>query len=569
MKVKAMKCPNCNANLKLKPGQTEGVCEYCKASYVIDDEVIRIEKKTTVEIKTDNDLEIAIATLDNFKEYTKSEYLFKNLIYRYGHKKEVYIGLVRSITHDFTKPIKNIAVFNEVNDYWEKYKSLAKPKDIAAYEESMNDLNKKYWHKLLIQSTANFNYKKSDDSIEEIENNWNNYLKYCSEDEKIKLEIKYKDFLKNKKQDVKQKKSVLKLAIVIVIIAIIIIFLIDFITLSKEKAIQTTNEIKVSELEENCNSLITCENSDFLKSYFDKTKSTLIIDNVSVDKENNNLDVTIKLKNRYTSNNQTYTFKLIDDVGPIISSTNCTYQDTDDIDLNTCFEVYDFTDKEISSDKIKIDYNETDLKSEGTKQITITATDNDGNTNTKNIDVNITKTPMTLNVEISNDLIVGKTAKLTYTFSPDNIPNKEVEITYDKEYLSIDANNNVKGLKKGTTNICVTSQYDGSKKCIDANITLECSNTITFNFNGGGTEKIVAGENFCTGTYKIYASVLNKKEMYTLTILPKNDFKSIDYITIAKDSSFLNEEGTTIVFNEGTAISAPAGITQVKLVKVS
>ena len=106
MKIVNYKCRNCGANLKVESGITDGVCEYCQSPYHIDDGVIRVEYK--VEFKNDNYLEVAQTTLDKFKDYQKSEYLFKLLLNKYGHKKEVYIGIVRSIANDFTISINNL-----------------------------------------------------------------------------------------------------------------------------------------------------------------------------------------------------------------------------------------------------------------------------------------------------------------------------------------------------------------------------------------------------------------------------------------------------------------------------
>lgn len=568
MKIVTHKCPNCGSNLKLKPGQTEGVCEYCKVAFSIDDEIIRTEHKTTVEIKSDNDFEIAMATLDNFKDYKASEYLFKDLLDRYAHKKEIYIGIVRSITHDFTKQIKDINTLNEVNEYFNKYKSLAKVKEVSKYEEQVKEINKNYWHKQLTKATGNFNVKKSSESIKEIEELWSNYVKYCTKEEKSVTEIKYKEFLKRKKNDVSQKKRMTKFILGVIVIILIAIFLIDYISLTTEKPKQEKDKINVSEISNNCETKDSCKSYDFVKEYFKNTRSNLVVEKGNINLENKTLIVTIKLKNRYKTTTKDYEFKLVDDMGPIISNTNCTYKDTDKVDVNTCFNLYDYTDGIIDNSKATVTYNEKDFKVEGTKQITVTAKDNDGNKTTKKVDVTITKTDMDFEIKLSKIPKVGETAKLSYTFDPSNIPNKEVEIVYDKNYVSIDKNNNVKALKRGKTNICITSKYNNRKECIALNIELKCQSTYTFKFNGGGKETKTAGEDFCTGKYKVYASVLNKDKMYSIEIKPKNEFVG-DYLTIYKTSSFINEEGSKYVFNEGTTFTTEQGITQVKLVKVS
>ena len=568
MKIVTHKCPNCGSNLKLKPGQTEGVCEYCQFAFSIDDEVKRTEHKTTVEIKSDNDFEIAMATLDNFKDYKKSEYLFKDLLDRYAHKKEIYIGIVRSITHDFTKQIKDINTLNEVNEYFNKYKSLAQAKEISKYEDQIKEINKNYWHKELTKATGNFNAKKSSESIKEIEEIWSNYIIYCTKEEKTVIEIKYKEFLKRKKNDVSQKKRMTKFILGIIVIVLVAIFLIDYISLTTEKAKQRSNKINASEISKNCETKDSCKSYDFIKKYFKNTRSNLLVEKGNINLKTKTLTVTIKLKNRYKTTTKEYKFNLIDDMGPIISQTNCTYKDTEKVDVNACFNLYDYTDGKIENDKATVEYDEKEFKTEGTKQITVTVSDKEGNETTKKVNIIITKSDMDFEIKLSKIPKVGETAKLSYTFDPSNIPNKEVEISYDKNYVSIDKNNNVKALKRGKTNICITSKYNNRQECINLNIELKCQSTYTFKFNGGSKETKTAGEDFCTGKYKLYASVLNRDKMYSVEIKPKNEFVG-DYVTIYKTSSFLSEEGSTYVFNEGTTFTTEQGITQVKLVKVS
>lgn len=567
MKIKSMKCPSCDASLKIKPGQTEGVCEYCKTPYVIDDEVIRIEKKTTVELKLDNNLEIAMATLDNFKDYQKSEILFRRLIHRYGHKKEVYIGLVRSITHDFKRDIDNQYVLYEANNFWEKYKSLATKKEANQYEESMYEMNKKFWHKTLIHTTGNFNVDKSEASVNEIEEAWNNYLRFCDNAEKQKVETKYENFIKKKKTQAANKKRTIKLVIIAIIAAVVAIFLIDYLSLTKERPSQKTKEIKASVINENCSSFEKCSNTDFVKEYFKDSKSKVEVREVVLNIEKKKFEVNLDLSNRYGNHQEKYEFDIVDDMGPFISSTNCTYKDTETFDVNTCYEIYDLTEGKIDNKEATVDTTNVNFKIDGTKTIKVTATDKDGNTETKDIDIIITKTPITLTVNLASSLVVGNTTKLTYAFNPNTIPDKTVELVYDKQYVSIDKNNNVKGLKKGTTEICVISKYDGTKECKTLNLTLNCTKTVVFNFSGGNVETIVAGQNFCTGTYKVYAEVVNRNDIYRLRYTSSNG--GYDSVGICKYEKFFDESGKKLVFTENSKLEIPAGIKQVRLVKVS
>jgi len=563
MKIVAHKCPNCNANLKIEKGETEGVCEYCQTPYFVDDGVMRTEHKTTIEIKDDNDLEIATATLENFKDYHKSEWLFKGLIYEYGHKKEVYIGIVRSITHDFSiTNFESLTRLNEVNEYFRKYKSLATKKEVSKYETKVNDLNKIFWYTLLISSSSNFSVRKSDVKAKDIEYYWNQYIKYCTKIEQDKLKIKYHDFIKKKHKLEKEQTKKKKVIIILVFVALVVLFLIDFISLYTEKPKTNTTSIELSKVLEN----IETQNYEYFKEYLKDTRSNLTIEKVLLNEKNKEVELDIKLDNRYHKSNHKVTIKVVDDMGPVITSTNCVYNDTSEVDVNKCFTIFDYTDGVIENNKAIVEYDKDIFKTDGIKTIKVTATDKENKTTTKDVEVKITKTPFEMDLKLSKDLYVGETAKLTYTFNPNTIPNREVEIIYDKDYVSIDKNNNVTGLKKGTTNICVKSKYDNSEKCIGVNIGLKCLSNYTFKFSGGSSETKTAGENFCTGTYKIYASVLNKSEFYYISIRPVNG--SSESVTIHKKEAFFNEEGTKYVFNEGTTLTTEPGITQVKLVKV-
>lgn len=564
MKIKAMKCPSCDASLKIKPGQTEGVCEYCKTPFVIDDEVIRIEKKTTVELKLDHDLEIAMTTLDNFKEYGKSEFLFRRLVRRYGHKKEVYIGLVRSMTHDFTRVIADSLTMMEVNNFWEKYKSLATKKEVSVYEDSLNEMNQKHWHGKLIEKTCNFNHKECRNNLEEIERIWEYYKHYCGDKETSKVEQKYNAFLKKEMEDVKRRNRVVKLGILIFIGIIIVLFLVDYLAKTTEKAKQKVNEINASNVYENCSSFEKCEKTEFIEELFEDTDAKLSVTKVVISKEDKTLTATIKLDGRYNTKEKDYVFNIKDDMGPFISSNYCTYKDTETFDINTCFEAYDFTDGAVSKNNIEVEAN-VNFKEAGTKVVTVRASDSEGHTSAKDINIEITKTPMTLTVNFVDELKVGQSATITHGINPANIPNKQIEYKYDEEYVTIQ-NNVVTAKKKGTTSICVISKYDNTRTCVDVKINLECQNTVVFNLTGGKEETFVAGENFCAGKYKVYANVLSKDKVYYISVRTKDG--GYDSITIAKYSNFVSEEGDQFYFAEGTKIKTDLGITQLKLVKV-
>ena len=98
-------------------------------------------------------------------------------------------------------------------------------------------------------------------------------------------------------------------------------------------------------------------------------------------------------------------------------------------------------------------------------------------------------------------------------------------------------------------------------------IELKCLDSYTFNFSGADEVRIVAGENFCPGTYQVFSDVLNHDQVYYLTY-SANGLKFSEHITICKFSDFLSEEGSRYAFNEKAYLEAPPGITSIKLIKV-
>lgn len=562
MKIKEVKCPNCSANVKVK-NNNKGICEYCHSEIILDDETIKVEHRGTIEINDDTSLEIAKVTLNKFKDYDKSLFLYRQLLYKYAHKDEVYIGLIRSITKDFQSNI-NYYQLNEINEYWQKYISLANNENITKYEDSIKELNKNYWYNELIDKTNNFNSKIKGRKIEDIEKIYRNYLNYCNEIEKETVNRKYNPYLKEYslflQEITKKRKKFIKLFIssIVIILLIIITF---FLT---EKTNQLSKSIKLSEFNEHY--YVIKNDYQYFQKYFKDTISDLTITNINLNNEKKTIDITVSLKNILIEKTKIFNFKVVDDTGPIITPTSCKFTDTDTVNLYECFTLYDFTDGYISSEKAIINKNNIDFKKEGNKTITVSIADKDGNTNELKINVLITKTPIELQLNITDKMIVGNTYNLSYNITPNNVSNKEITYRYDEDLFEIN-NNKITALKKGQGEICITSNYDNTKKqCKNINLELQCKNTYIFKFDGSKEETITSNEVFCPGTYKIYASVMNKNDFYHLDIKPKGEFIG-DTMTIYKNSSFLNEEGKKYNLTEGYTITTEIGIKEVKLVK--
>ena len=103
------------------------------------------------------------------------------------------------------------------------------------------------------------------------------------------------------------------------------------------------------------------------------------------------------------------------------------------------------------------------------------------------------------------------------------------------------------------------------KSCKEIRVTALCKDTYTFKYDGSSTSKLVAGNDFCPGKYKIYAGVLNKSNAYHLELREKNG-NHMDSVLIWKSTS-LGDEGNKYSFALDSSISVPTGVTSVKLVK--
>lgn len=564
MKLKELKCPNCSAKLEIKPMDTTGICPYCDSEFILDDEVIKIKHEH--EIIDDASLEIADTTLNKFKDYKKAEYIYRSLIYKYAHKEEIYIGLIRSITHDFKLDIESIFVLNEINDFWQKYTSLTTKTNIVKYSPSINEINKNFYLKRLNKETENLTDLSLKVNINDAEVAWNKYLLFSEESEHKKLESKYNDYItKLKDYQIKKKKQIKTNAIVLLIIIIVILITLTIYSYS-ETPIQKTKEIKTSNIYKYCEPNFNCNDKSFIERFFYPTIADLSIENISFNKDKNTLTVNTKLTSNKRNIEKKYKFIIKDNSGPYIESTNCKFTDTDEIDLTKCFKLIDYTDGSIDSKNAKIT-NNNDLTKQGTYKINVSATDKDENTEKKDIEIQIIPTPITLNVNLSKTSIeINTTATLAYEIKPE-VSNKDVEITYDKEIISIE-NNTIKPLKIGETDLCIQSKYDlNTKVCKKVEVTPVCKNSYTFNFDGSKKEKITAGIDFCPGTYHVYAQVLNYNDVYYIYHKQPSFGAGSSTMTIAKFSDFLNDEGNQWAMGKGSYIETNNGITQITITK--
>ena len=129
MKLIEITCPKCKATMKVDKSKKELNCEYCGNKILIDDEVKKVKILHAGEITEEQEFNNAEANL-KFKDYGKAFIGYKRLSMRYADNKAVWLGLLRSVTEDFTRKEYR----PEYEEYYNKYASLADEKELSKYK---------------------------------------------------------------------------------------------------------------------------------------------------------------------------------------------------------------------------------------------------------------------------------------------------------------------------------------------------------------------------------------------------------------------------------------------------
>ena len=103
-----------------------------------------------------------------------------------------------------------------------------------------------------------------------------------------------------------------------------------------------------------------------------------------------------------------------------------------------------------------------------------------------------------------------------------------------------------------------------SKNCVDIKSSVGGK---TKKFKGSSKEEIVAGEDFCPGTYRFYAKVLNYDDHYNVIYRTSSGSLHSKYYSVWKSAGNLNDEGSKIAFDDESVLEIDPGITEIRLVK--
>lgn len=131
MKLLEIKCPNCSASLTVKGNKKDMICEYCGAKFLLDDESMLVKHIHAGEITEEQEFINAETYLNKLKNYEDAYYCYLSLVKRYVDNKELWLGLLRSYTHDFTNTYVTVS---EYRKYWDNFKALSSKEEIKEYE---------------------------------------------------------------------------------------------------------------------------------------------------------------------------------------------------------------------------------------------------------------------------------------------------------------------------------------------------------------------------------------------------------------------------------------------------
>ena len=105
MKLITIKCPSCGAKLQINNLTKKTKCEYCDNEIILDDNTLNVKHLMAGQITEEQEFINAETNLNKLKNYQDSYNTYLSLSKRYVDRKEIWLGLLRSFTNDFTYKI--------------------------------------------------------------------------------------------------------------------------------------------------------------------------------------------------------------------------------------------------------------------------------------------------------------------------------------------------------------------------------------------------------------------------------------------------------------------------------
>ncbi len=135
MALKALKCPNCDANIQVDDNRDYGFCSYCGSQIQVK-EVVEIWRSENEEMKPDLQFEQMIENGNahlKMKDYYKAEIHFWEVIREYPGRAQGYERLICVITREYTTFL--IENQERVNRLLDKMTAVVKENEREHYEE--------------------------------------------------------------------------------------------------------------------------------------------------------------------------------------------------------------------------------------------------------------------------------------------------------------------------------------------------------------------------------------------------------------------------------------------------
>lgn len=133
MKLIETKCPNCNSNLEVENNKKKVECKYCGTTFLLDDNTVNVRHISAGQITEEQEFINAETNLNKFKNYDEAYRLYLSLSKRFVDNPEIWIGLLRCYTHDFTKKTMGSFMKKYCDIYWNNYCSLVGEAEVSKY----------------------------------------------------------------------------------------------------------------------------------------------------------------------------------------------------------------------------------------------------------------------------------------------------------------------------------------------------------------------------------------------------------------------------------------------------
>lgn len=133
MKLISMNCPDCGASLNVKNNTKQVKCDYCGGIVFLQDNSMTVKHLASGDITEEQEFINAETYLNKLQDYAEAYECYKSLSKRYVDNPEIWLGLLRSYTNDFSRKAYDYYFKEKMNKAWNNFKSLAKPEDIEEY----------------------------------------------------------------------------------------------------------------------------------------------------------------------------------------------------------------------------------------------------------------------------------------------------------------------------------------------------------------------------------------------------------------------------------------------------